>query len=122
MTLSELIAESVPPAPQPVESPEWPGTDGQLFVAKLAPADRIKFPEALRAQQVPDGDAFLAFVVAYCTVHADGTRVFSDDAWQWLRTKDYDVLERLFIAADRRNNLSSGAKRDLAKNSETPGN
>lgn len=99
-----------------VATPEWPAADGKLFVRRLTAREKLELAERRKAANAPDGDGFVAFTVACCTVDQQGQRVFTDADWERLRERASSPVERLFVAADQLNILSAAAAGELEKN------
>lgn len=104
-------------APVPVATPEWPELDGQLFIRRLSPAERVEFYALAAAQSANQGAAFQTFRAVYCTVHSDGSRAFDDGDWQALAADpgSGSAVDRLADEADQVNVLSDWARDELKK-------
>ena len=83
------------PEPTPVRTPEWPGTDGKLFVRCLSAAERDRY-ESDCADKAPNPRARL---VALATCDADGNRVFDDGDVEQVSGLQASVVHRLWQAA-----------------------
>lgn len=97
-----------------VAVPEW---GGDVTVRMLTAADRDALSFSLIG---PDGKTntqdYKAKLVARCLVGEDGQRLFADDEVQLLGAKSAVALERVFVVADRLNQISNAAIEEAEKN------
>jgi hypothetical protein len=120
MSILEQILGRPNKGPVPVPTPEWPELDGQLFVRRLSPAERVAFDAATAREKATSGAAFITFVAFYCLVTADG-KPACDEGGQWQALMDDPgsggTIDRIFEIADEVNTLSSAARERLKKKS-----
>src|ERR1051325_9966155 len=101
MGLRDMIlkAEDLPRLPCP--TPEWPGTDGQVFIRTLSGAERDAFEQAsvdIRRKGGPRAKLLniRARFAALVCVDAEGNRVFQDQDARDLGRKSSKVLDRIW--------------------------
>jgi len=113
--LSELIRGTDDRPLVLVPTPEWGKADGKLFVRRFSPLEKLAFWEAVGVNL--EWRDFVVATVAFCTVDAEGNRVFSDDDRAWLGAeKSTAPVDRLFDATDDLNIFSQRAEESAKKN------
>ena len=114
MVFAAMIFTDLDRSLEPVESWEWPGTDGLLRVGRMTGAEREKHAEFVRENP----DAWMAVNVAFCTFDADGKPIFghTKDDIAKISAQPSTVLERITLAAVRINALTEDSRRELRKN------
>lgn len=141
MSLRELIlgAQDLPRVAVP--TPEWEGTDGQVYVRGLTGNERDRYEiflahhqedeERLREEAEPQDtddakprvilalgtDKVRATIVAMGSVDVDGTRIFDDKDVALLGSKHAGVLDRLYSKIRELSGMDSD-EREAAKNSD----
>lgn len=89
-----------------VAVPEW---GGEVIVRSMTGAERDQYEQQILAQRGPDGNANIANLrarlVAFCTVDAEGKRVFADEDVDALGAKSAAALDRVFAAASSLNGI-----------------
>ena len=117
MSILNKILGRTNKAPVPVPTPEWPELDGQLFIRRLSPAERVEFHEAADTQKATKNPAFRVFLAIHCAVLPDGSRAFADGDWQALVSDvgSGSALDRLAEAADLTNTITQWAQDELKK-------
>jgi hypothetical protein len=99
-----LAADDLPR--EAIATPEWPGTDGKLFVRTMTAAERVAFSLSLSDRDDnPRLDNYWARLAVLTLTDAEGKRVFEDADAEALGRKSGDVLARVAAAAKRLNGL-----------------
>lgn len=115
-TLREQIfaAQDLPSKAVPV--PEW---GLEVFVRSMTGAERDQYEQDLLAARGADGKVNLANVrarlVAFCTVDAEGKRVFANEDIPALGAKSAAALDRVFAAASALNGIGQKDVDELGK-------
>jgi hypothetical protein len=109
-----LAAQDLPS--KAVAVPEW---GLEIFVRSMTGAERDRYEQELLAARGPDGKMNLqnvrARLVAFCTVDAEGKRVFADEDIPALGEKSAAALDRVFAAASALNGIGQKDVDELGK-------
>jgi hypothetical protein len=115
-----LAAQDLPS--KAIAVPEW---ELEVFVRSMTGAERDRYEQELLAARGPDGKINLenvrARLVAFCTVDAEGKRVFADEDIPALGAKSAAALDRVFTAASALNGIGQKDIEELGKASAAAG-
>ncbi len=122
MSLKELILNAEDLPREPISIPEWPGTDGMLFVRVMTGTERDAYEASWLEKK---GEAFevnranlRAKLAVRTLVDSAGVRIFEDAETDSLGKKSSAALDRIFEVASRLNRISKKDEDELLKNSE----
>jgi hypothetical protein len=109
------FAQTTPPAPQPVPTPDLPKWDGKIFVRRVSTGVINSYFQALAKDREADARAML---VALLACDETGNRIFNDDDLLWLSTSPAlgPTIERLYAAACHYNGLTEENREGWRKN------
>lgn len=111
MLRDELLANCKQlPKPQPVETPEWPAYNGQIFVRKLTAADLDRF------YAVDSDESERARFVCLVACNADGDRIFKDSDAADVAKFEFETINRISIEGQRFNGMLGDQRETTAKN------
>lgn len=115
----EMILAAEAHAREKVDVPEW---GGHVYVTAVSAADWMEFQDAAVKEKESSGQVptapWVGRVLARTLVDEYGTRLFNDDEAAELMKKPLAIINRLYRAADKLNDLTGRGLRDAEKNSE----
>lgn len=117
MTIRDSILASDDLPREPVSA--W----GQsFFLRAMTGAERTQYDFAMFSgdgeERAMDTANIRARMIAFCSVDADGVRIFTDDDVEALAKKNGATLQRLAVIAMRLNEMSAGTAEATEKKSE----
>lgn len=112
MNLRELISEVKDYTLEAVPVPEWKTT---VYLREITVAERVKLFAVLEGKSLTD-TPLCAHVLLYALCDQDGKRVFTDDDYDVLASKNAKVIKRLGTRAAEMNGMLSDAVEDAKKN------
>ncbi len=116
MNLRETILAQKLPAPTLVPTPEWEGTDGQIFARALTAKERLATIDGFSDDPtlVETGPKWI--ILGACD--ASGSRIFTDADTDRIGDMDSLVYERLMTAIQKKAGVIKEEQDAIAKNSE----
>lgn len=97
-----------------VSTPEWPETDGKLYLRPLTAAQRVAFGISL--DEGKQAQNYWARLVVLCLCDGEGHRVFADADAEALGAKSSLIMQRLARLARRMSGMGEEAEDDAKKN------
>jgi hypothetical protein len=117
LSLKETILGARDRTVRPVSVPEWPGTEGKLFLRTLSGAEREEYESWAKVNAKGSGLTVLGKFLSLVLVDPAGQPVFSEEDIPLLRQKNSSVILRLTDEAQQLNRLAAEDVEDLRKNS-----
>lgn len=111
MSLRDQISSVKDYKLEPVKVPEW---DTTVYLREITVAERSKLLAKFETPRT-ESDAY-AHILLHSLCDENGTRVFSDDEFDTLASKNAKVIDRLSKQALKLNAINAEAVEDAKKN------